>query len=84
MRRPQFTLKSLLWLMAVVAAFCGGTYYGRHLDIRDQESFKQAILMLGDDNARLHNLLHEHGWHDPELELTTLDDVWPGSDGKSK
>ena len=24
MRRPQFTLKTLLWLMAVVAAFLGG------------------------------------------------------------
>ena len=25
MRRPQFTLKTLLWLMAVVAAFAGGS-----------------------------------------------------------
>lgn len=24
MRRPQFTLKTLMWLMAVVAAFCAG------------------------------------------------------------
>jgi hypothetical protein len=24
MRRPQFTLKTLLWLMALVAAFCCG------------------------------------------------------------
>lgn len=24
MPRPQFTLKALLWLMALVAAFCGG------------------------------------------------------------
>ena len=30
MRRPQFTLKSLLWLMAVVAAFFGGAEWARH------------------------------------------------------
>jgi hypothetical protein len=29
MRRPQFSLRTLLWLMAVVAAFCGGLGIGR-------------------------------------------------------
>jgi hypothetical protein len=28
MRRPQFSLKTLLWLMAVVAATLSGTRYG--------------------------------------------------------
>jgi hypothetical protein len=32
MPRPQFTLKTLLWLMAVVAALCGGMAIQRHLD----------------------------------------------------
>jgi hypothetical protein len=32
MPRPQFTLKTLLWLMAVVAAFCAGAAWQRHLD----------------------------------------------------
>jgi hypothetical protein len=29
MPRPQFSLKSMLWLMAVVAAFCGGVEWQR-------------------------------------------------------
>ena len=32
MRRPQFTLKTLLWLMAVVAAFLGGRAYQKRID----------------------------------------------------
>ncbi|HET6880817.1 MAG TPA: hypothetical protein VFI31_11720 [Pirellulales bacterium] len=32
MRRPQFSLKTLLWLMAVVAAFCTGMIVQRELD----------------------------------------------------
>jgi hypothetical protein len=32
MRRPQFTLKTLLWLMAVVAGFLGGMVIQRKLD----------------------------------------------------
>jgi hypothetical protein len=32
MPRPQFSLKSLLWLMAVVAAFLGGIAVHKHLD----------------------------------------------------
>lgn len=31
MRRPQFTLKTLLWLIAVVAAFCAGMRFDRQL-----------------------------------------------------
>lgn len=33
MRRPQFTLKTLLWLMVVVGAFFGG----RAVGIRDEQ-----------------------------------------------
>ena len=32
MRRPQFTLKTLLWLTVVVAAFCAGTQLDRYLE----------------------------------------------------
>jgi hypothetical protein len=32
MRRPQFSLKTLLWLMVVVAAFCGGMGLQKQLD----------------------------------------------------
>lgn len=31
MRRPQFTLKTLLWSMTVVAAFCAGTAVHQHI-----------------------------------------------------
>lgn len=30
MKRPQFTLKTLLWLMVVVAAFFGGIRFERY------------------------------------------------------
>ncbi|HEV2380931.1 MAG TPA: hypothetical protein VG206_14215 [Terriglobia bacterium] len=32
MRRPQFSLKTLLWLMALVAAFLGGMALQKRLD----------------------------------------------------
>ena len=32
MRRPQFSLKTLLWLTVVVAAFCAGTQLDRYLE----------------------------------------------------
>jgi hypothetical protein len=35
MLRPQFCLKSLLWLMAVVAAFLGGDQFGRERQRRE-------------------------------------------------
>jgi hypothetical protein len=40
MRRPQFTLKTLLWLMAVVAAFfAGGRWAERRWETREMEMF---------------------------------------------
>ena len=74
MSRPHFSLKTLLWLMAVVAAFCAGTLFGRHRETTEREALKQTVLMLGNDNERLQEELFKHGWQDPELELTTLDD----------
>jgi hypothetical protein len=32
MRRPQFSLKSLLWLMVVIVAFLGGAAWQRQRD----------------------------------------------------
>lgn len=32
MRRPQFSLKTLLWLMALVAAFFGGYLAGKNAE----------------------------------------------------
>jgi hypothetical protein len=32
MYRPQFSLKTLLWLMAVAAAFCAGMVLQKRLD----------------------------------------------------
>lgn len=43
MRRPQFSLKTLLWLMAVVAAFCGGASWQRY-------RLRQALADVQDAN----------------------------------
>ena len=34
MPRPQFSIRSLLWITLVVAAFLGGTAYGKRLERR--------------------------------------------------
>ena len=44
MRRPQFTLKTMLWLMAVVAAFCAGIDAGHQRAGEDAKL--QALLWL--------------------------------------
>ena len=44
MRRPQFSLKTLLWLMAVVAAFFAGIRFERHLAERRADSIRLQIL----------------------------------------
>ena len=44
MRRPQFSLKTMLWLMVVVAAFFGGIATERQLQrIRLAEEERQAL-----------------------------------------
>ncbi len=40
MPRPQFSLKTLLWLMVVVSAFCAGTSVQRRLDKPKHVSFQ--------------------------------------------
>jgi hypothetical protein len=42
MRRPQFSLKTLLWLMAAVAAFFGGMAVHRGLMSREEPPFYHA------------------------------------------
>lgn len=39
MTRPQFSLKTLLWLMVVVAAFLGGARWQRDRDQRALQVF---------------------------------------------
>jgi hypothetical protein len=40
MRRPQFSIKTLLWLMAVVAAFVGGAGWQRRQYQADREHWE--------------------------------------------
>ena len=42
MPRPQFSLRTLLWLMLVVAAFCAGMAVERALMNRPQGGFYHA------------------------------------------
>jgi hypothetical protein len=42
MPRPQFALKTLLWLMAVVAAFCAGERLGRERQRREDVGAAEA------------------------------------------
>jgi hypothetical protein len=39
MRRPQFSLKTMLWLMVVAGAFCAGVAWER----RSEEARRDAI-----------------------------------------
>lgn len=43
MRPRQFTLKTLLWLMAVVAAFCAGAAVQRGIDDRQTLYYKAEV-----------------------------------------
>lgn len=44
MRRPQFSIRSLLWLTLVVAAFLGGIAYGKRLARQeDAEWFAKQV-----------------------------------------
>ena len=49
MRRPQFSLKTLLWLTAVVAAFLGGMFAGSKMqDMRYEFDFGQTVYFNDD------------------------------------
>ena len=53
MSRPQFSLKTLLWLMAVAAAFCGGTQLDRYLAERRADPSEITILAALDEKTDL-------------------------------
>lgn len=43
MRRPQFSLKTMLWLVVVVGAFCAGTRFDRYLAERRMDPNETKI-----------------------------------------
>lgn len=73
MPRPQFTLKTLLWLMVVVASFCGGAAWQRRrymaerslwfIQRRDLLSVLRGAVdnqqWLSDERQRLRHELYE-------------------------
>ena len=67
MPRPQFSLKSLLWLMAVVAAFFGG------LAIGHQNTWQYRVIQaLMKDNAALVEALENNDIEKPNLQFLPL------------
>lgn len=67
MPRPRFSLRTLLWLVALVAAFFGGAEWGKR-----RQATNEAVLRLNverldrylsesvADNSRLQQALPEH------------------------
>jgi hypothetical protein len=53
MWRPQFPLKSLLWLTVVVAAFCAGTQLDRYLEEHRADPNETRIRKALDENTEL-------------------------------
>ena len=49
MVRPQFTLKTLLWLMAVVAAFLGGMEVQKKIEQRRRDAELDLPLVYPDE-----------------------------------
>jgi hypothetical protein len=65
MRRPQFTLKTWLWLMVVVACFFAGAEWGRRqlaheLDVKDEQldEYRWAVRRLTGKQKPRHS-----DWH---------------------
>jgi hypothetical protein len=50
----QFSLRTLLWLMAVVAAFCAGAAWQRQLDMPTTLSREQGLTHFKDKGWRPH------------------------------
>lgn len=42
MPRPQFSIRTLLWLMLVVAAFLGGMKFGEWREFNRQDPFTES------------------------------------------
>jgi hypothetical protein len=53
MPRPQFTIKSMLWLVAVVAAFCAGTQLNTYLEEHRADPRETKIRAALDDTTDL-------------------------------
>lgn len=51
MRRPQFSLKSLLWLTVVVAAFCAGTQLDHYIEEHRADPREASIRAALDEQA---------------------------------
>lgn len=68
MPRPQFNLKTLLWLTLVVAAFFAGATWQRQRDIRATEAALEASeTAIYLDEAKLMK-----GWHQLKLGMQSL------------
>jgi hypothetical protein len=72
MRRPQFSLKSLLWLMAVVAAFFAGAEWGIKRSLH-YANVERALLRKQIENGRereieLRGVLFDNGIFRPEMD----------------
>jgi hypothetical protein len=53
MPRPQFNLKTLLWLMALASATFGGMAWQRSLDREHEHALRTEIRLLEIENAVL-------------------------------
>ena len=55
MPRPQFSLKTLLWSMVVVAAFFGGAAWQRRQYAIDREDWLDMTLRQAETMASMHD-----------------------------
>ena len=90
MPRPQFSLKTLLWLTVVVAAFCAGTQLHRYLEEHRADPRETSIRTALDEKTELdftdeplsdvvHYLKQRHEI-EIQLDNKALTDVGVGSD----
>ena len=69
MPRPQFSLKSLLWLMACVGCFFGGSAWQRHKRDLEMARLQKFLRAEQDEKASLRDLM--------EAERRPLRSYWP-------
>ena len=55
--RPQFSLKTMLWLVALVGAFVAGITWQRTSDDHERELLKWRVQMLQENNEVLNHEL---------------------------
>jgi hypothetical protein len=68
MPRPQFTLKTLLWLMAVVAAFMGGAVWQRHQHASEKRQWEQELRAMQELNQHFWSEIETAKQKEPEPE----------------